>query len=42
MADRFERFERLIIKAGIFLIFLVTFGEYVFGKVWPVLHKFIP
>jgi hypothetical protein len=40
--DPLARWKRLIIDVGIFLIFLVTFGDYVFGKVWPVLQKFVP
>jgi len=30
-------YEALIIKVGIFLVFLVTFGEYVFKKIWTVI-----
>jgi hypothetical protein len=33
------RAEVMIIRLGIFLVFLVTFGDYVFHKVWPVIGR---
>lgn len=34
--DPIPSWEARIIRWGIFLIFLVTFGDYVFRKVWPI------
>jgi hypothetical protein len=33
---KLTEWEARIIRAGIFLIFLVTFGDYVLKKVWAV------
>jgi hypothetical protein len=35
--DYLPEYEALIIKVGLFLVFLVTFGEYVFKKIWSVI-----
>jgi hypothetical protein len=32
-----DRWEYQIFKIGLFVVFVVTFGDYVFGKVWPVI-----
>jgi hypothetical protein len=36
VSDRLVAWEARIIRWGIFLVFLATFGDYVFRKVWPV------
>lgn len=35
--DRVSRWEAGVIRWGIFLVFIITFGEYVFQKVWAVI-----
>lgn len=37
MLPHLSDLESLIIRPGIFLVFVVTFGEYVFGKIWPLI-----
>ncbi len=37
--DPLAAWEARIIRWGIFLVFLFTFGEYVYGKVSPVLAR---
>lgn len=44
MSERLAKVEAAIIRLGIFLVFLVTFGDYVVKKIWPIigplfLHK---
>ena len=39
MSNHLNKLETLIVRLGIFLIFLFTFGEYVAGKVMPVIGK---
>jgi hypothetical protein len=38
MDDRLSTWEIRIIRIGIFLVFLVTFGDYVGRKIWSVLQ----
>ena len=35
--ERLNRWETTIIHLGIFLVFLATFADYVFGKIWPII-----
>ena len=35
--DPFERWKQVIVHVGVFLVFLATFGEYVFEKLWDVI-----
>jgi hypothetical protein len=37
MSDRLSVVEAWIIRLGVFLVFLVTFGDYVFHKIWPII-----
>jgi hypothetical protein len=39
--ERLHRWEATIIHVGIFLIFLATFSEFVFKKVWPIIKPFL-
>jgi len=36
-----ESLESKIIRVGIFLIFLATFGDYVFQKVWAIIGPLV-
>jgi hypothetical protein len=40
--DPFHRWKILVIDLGIFLMFLATFGEYIYGKVRPVIDRLFP
>jgi hypothetical protein len=33
----FSKFEAFLVRLGIFLLFLVTFGDYVARKIWAVI-----
>lgn len=35
--ERLSVWETRIIRLGIFILFVVTFGDYIFQKVWPIL-----
>jgi hypothetical protein len=35
--DHLTELEASIIRLGIFVVFIVTFGDFVFRKIWPVL-----
>jgi hypothetical protein len=37
MSDRLDAWEARIIRWGIFLTFVVTFGEFIIKKIWAVL-----
>lgn len=41
MSDNLAAWETRIIRYGIFLVFLVTFGDYIFQKVWAVIGPLI-
>ena len=30
--------ESRIIRVGIFIVFVVTFGDYVISKIWPIIE----
>ena len=38
MSHRLNRWKAHIFDVGLFIIFLVTFGDYVWGKVWPIIR----
>jgi hypothetical protein len=35
--DQLSAWEITIVRLGIFVIFLITFGDFVFHKIWPVI-----
>lgn len=41
MSDKLSRLEARIVRLGIFLLFLVTFGDYVLKKVVAVLSAWL-
>lgn len=41
MSDRFSSLEVWVIRLGIFLVFLVTFGDYVLKKIGPVISSWL-
>jgi hypothetical protein len=38
MSDRLSSIETWVVRAGIFLVFLVTFSDYIIGKIWPIIR----
>jgi hypothetical protein len=42
MFRHLDKLEVQIIRLGVFLIFVVTFGDYVVKKVWSVVKPLFP
>jgi len=37
MSDPFDQWEHWTIRVGIFTVFVATFIDYVFHKIWPII-----
>ena len=38
---RLDDLEYRIFKRGLFLVFVVTFGDFLYQKIWPVLGRLL-
>lgn len=41
MTDPFNRWALQIVLAGLFLIFIVHFGKFVYAETWPTLEPLV-
>jgi hypothetical protein len=41
MEDRLATWEFRLFKIGLFILFVVSFGDYLFQKLWPIVRAIV-